>query len=180
MFLHGRAASGKLTTARELHRLVGYPVFHNHLVVDTLTTVFPFGTEPFVRLRERFWLDVFAEAAASRRSLVFTFTPEPTVLPGFAERVRQVVERSAGRVHFVRLAVSDSDQEARVANPDRSQLHKLADVATLRASQGQPGAEQPEVHLEIDTSSSAPAESARRIVEHFELAPQPRRRRYLD
>lgn len=52
VFLHGTAAAGKLSTARALDRLLSYPVFHNHLVVDTLTTVFPFGSEPFVRLRE--------------------------------------------------------------------------------------------------------------------------------
>ena len=34
--LHGPAAAGKLATARALERRVGYPVFHNHLVVDTL------------------------------------------------------------------------------------------------------------------------------------------------
>jgi hypothetical protein len=27
-------------------------VFHNHLVVDLLTELFPFGSDPFVRLRE--------------------------------------------------------------------------------------------------------------------------------
>jgi hypothetical protein len=41
VFLHGPAASGKLTVARALEARVGYPVFHNHLVVDLLTTVFP-------------------------------------------------------------------------------------------------------------------------------------------
>jgi cytidylate kinase len=54
VFLHGPAASGKLTVARALGDRVGFPVFHNHLVVDVLTTVFPFGSEPFVRLREQF------------------------------------------------------------------------------------------------------------------------------
>jgi hypothetical protein len=47
VFLHGVAASGKLTTARELESQIGYPVFHNHLVVDLLTTVFTFGSQPF-------------------------------------------------------------------------------------------------------------------------------------
>ena len=41
IFLHGTAAAGKLTTARALEAMLGYPVFHNHLVVDALTTVFP-------------------------------------------------------------------------------------------------------------------------------------------
>ena len=66
VFLHGAAAAGKLTTARELERLVGYPVFHNHLIVDALTAVFPFGTEPFVRLREEFWLKVVRRGRGHR------------------------------------------------------------------------------------------------------------------
>ena len=52
VFIHGPAASGKLTVARELARLTGFGVFHNHLVVDSLTPVFEFGSEPFRRLRE--------------------------------------------------------------------------------------------------------------------------------
>jgi len=31
VFLHGPAASGKLTVGRELSRLTGYRLFHNHL-----------------------------------------------------------------------------------------------------------------------------------------------------
>lgn len=71
LFLHGRAATGKLTTARELESLVGYPVFHNHVLVDMLTSMFPFGSEAFVRLREQFWLAVFRETAAADRSIIF-------------------------------------------------------------------------------------------------------------
>src|SRR5262245_61805419 len=52
IFLHGPAASGKLTVARELVTLTGFRLFHNHLVVDALTAVFGFGTAPFIRLRE--------------------------------------------------------------------------------------------------------------------------------
>lgn len=106
IFLHGPMASGKLTTAHALARLTGIPVFHNHLVVDTLLAVFPFGSEPFVRLREQFWLEVFQEAALARRSLIFTFAPEPTVRDGFPDRARATVEDAGGRVHFVSLEVS--------------------------------------------------------------------------
>src|SRR5919199_1168928 len=96
VFLHGPAAAGKLTTAEALHHRLGHPVFHNHLVVDLLTTVFPFGSEPFVRLREQFWLAVFSDAARADRSLIFTFAPESTVAPGFPQRARQVVATSQG------------------------------------------------------------------------------------
>jgi hypothetical protein len=52
------------------------------LVVDLLTTVFPFGSEPFVRLREQMWTSVFADAARAGTSLIFTFAPESTVAHG--------------------------------------------------------------------------------------------------
>lgn len=105
VFLHGKAASGKLTTARELSSLLGYPVFHNHLVVDMLSGIFPFGSEPFVCLREQMWMSVFSDAAEIGRSIVFTFAPDPTVAPGFPSRVRGEIESRGGRVIFVRLVV---------------------------------------------------------------------------
>ena len=50
IFIWGPAASGKLTVARELEKLTGLPVFHNHLVVDALLEKLPFGDPEFVRL----------------------------------------------------------------------------------------------------------------------------------
>lgn len=132
VFLYGPAAAGKLTVARELSALTGWPVFHNHLVVDTLTAVFPFGSDAFVRLRERFWLDTFREAAAAGRSLIFTFAPEPTVAVDFPEGARAVVTTAGGEVVFVRLAVSPDEQERRLANPDRAAFGKLRSLDLLR------------------------------------------------
>lgn len=181
VFLHGGVASGKLTTARALEREVGYPVFHNHLVVDTLGTVFPFGSPAFVELREQFWLSVFGSAAGEDRSLVFTFAPEPTVRPGFCDRVVSRVRAHGGEVLFVRLTVGEQEQERRLVEPGRREFHKLADVDTLRRLRQESGAaqvEQPPVDLDIDTGSSDPARSARAIVERFGLVPEPPVERY--
>lgn len=83
---------------RALGDRTGYPVFHNHLVVNLLVEVFTFGSPPFVRLRERMWLDTFVEAARIDRSIIFTFTPETTIPDGFSGRVQGVVAAAAGRV----------------------------------------------------------------------------------
>ncbi len=179
IFLHGGAAAGKLTTARALADLVGYPVFHNHLTVDLLTTVFTFGSEPFVRLRERIWLDVFAGAAAQDRSIIFTFAPEATVQRGFCDRVRAAVADHGGAVRFVRLHVGEAEQERRLQLPSRREFHKLTDVALLRAGRREPvEVEQPPVDLEIDTEVSTPAESAAAVVAYFSLSAQPSAPRY--
>jgi len=179
VFLHGGAAAGKLTTARELSARLGYPVFHNHLVVDLLTTVFPSGTPPFVRLREEFWLSVFQSAAENARSLIFTFTPEATVAAGFAERARTAVANRSGTVHFVRLRVSEEEQDRRVGNADRREFHKLVDPTVLRRlRQAGDDFEQPPTDLAIDTDTSPPGHTAQSIIDHFGLEPEPASIRY--
>lgn len=178
VFLHGPPAAGKLTTARALEHLVGFPVFHNHLVVDLLTGFFPFGTDAFVRLRERFWLDVVEEAAAAGRSLSFTYAPDTTVPAGFPGRVVEAVGAHGGRVRFVALRVGRAEQERRLVLPDRQEFHKLDDVGWLRRTPAEPVPETPPVDLEIDTERSDPEASAALIAERFGLAPQQRLPRY--
>jgi hypothetical protein len=80
IFMYGLPATGKLTVGQELAAISGYKLFHNHLVVDLLLSVFEFGSEPFVELREEIWLRVFNEAArCGLPGLIFTFAPEATV-----------------------------------------------------------------------------------------------------
>jgi hypothetical protein len=173
VFLHGPTASGKLTVARALEAQVGFPVFHNHLMVDLLTTVFPFGSEPFVRLREQFWTSVFTDAARVDRSITFTFTPEATVRPGFPGRVRRLIEAEGGRVCFVRLQVSETEQERRIGSASRSEFHKLTSLETLRRLRNyDQDVEQPPVDMEIDTDSSDAARSAASIALRLGLTAQ--------
>ena len=183
VFLHGPAAAGKLTIARELGARLNFGVFHNHLIVDALTAVFPFGAAPFVKLRERFWLATFAEAAATHADIVFTFTPEPSVASGFVDRARQVVTDAGGRIHFVRVVVSDAEQERRIEDPSRSEFAKLNDVSTLRRLRARAESvqeDQPPAELVINTDRLAPAESAQLIIDEFSLQPAPPHPRYPD
>ncbi|GGL50071.1 hypothetical protein GCM10011575_05430 [Microlunatus endophyticus] len=173
IFLHGPAAAGKLTTARALEARLGYPVFHNHLTVNLLTTVFPFGSEPFVRLREQIWLSVITDAARIGRSLIFTFAPESTVPFGFPHRLRDAVESQGGRVCSVRLTVSEQAQEARIGNASRIEAGKLSDLEVLRAGREDSSpVEQPPADLIIDTDRSEPAASAGTIIQVFGLRPE--------
>lgn len=168
VFIYGPAASGKLTVARELAERTGFALFHNHLVVDALLAVFPFGSEPFVRLRERFWLDVFADAAAADRSLIFTFAPEGTVAPDFPARVRALVEAAGGEVVFVSLTVDEAEQERRLAAPSREAYFKLKSVEVLRSLRAQFAyalATMPAAAVTIDTGVMQPAEAAQKIAD---------------
>ncbi|HEY0596777.1 shikimate kinase [Sphingopyxis sp.] len=165
IFIHGPAASGKLTVARELATLTGLPLFHNHLVVDALLAVFPFGSPAFVELRERIWLDVFRAAAAEGRSLIFTFHPEASVAPDFPARVVAVVEAAGGRVDFVGLTCAPEVVEARVGAASRQASGKLSSLALLRELEAKGAFAYPPIPaaIEIDTGAVQPAEAATRI-----------------
>jgi hypothetical protein len=174
IFLYGPAASGKLTIARRIGALTGLAVFHNHLIVDAVMAVFPFGSMPFVRLRERFWLDVFAEAAREQRSLVFTFAPEASVGADFPQQVRTLVEAAGGEVMFVRLKVSQGEQERRLLDPSRREFAKLKSVELLRELRASSDYEACEAavaqpHLVVDTEALASDQAAQLIIDRMGL-----------
>jgi len=167
VFIYGQAASGKLTIARELAERTGMALFHNHLIVDAVHAVFPFGSEAFVKLRERFWLETFSEAAKAGRSLIFTFAPEATVAPDFAKRVRALVQSAGGEVIFVALKVPEDEQERRIMAPDRAAHGKLRSIDLLRELRDQfdaSMANMPKPAITIDTAMVRPDEAALAIL----------------
>jgi hypothetical protein len=173
IFIWGPAAPGKLTVANELSALTGLPVFHNHLVVDALLEKLPFGDPEFVRLREAMWMAAFETAAGQNRSMIFTFAPEPTVVEGFPGRVSELIESFSGTVHYVRLLLSEDEQERRVANDSRRQFRKLVSLDLLRELRPQfQEAEQamPAADLVIDSELDDPETAARRIAAAFGLS----------
>lgn len=174
IFIHGPAASGKLTVARALGRQTGIRVFHNHLVVDALTAAFDFGSEPFVRLREAFWLSVFGEAAKTKESLIFTFAPERTVRASFIAATTQTVEQAGGHVRFVALTVSDAEQERRIDAASRQEFGKLKSRALLRELRAAGAFDfppLPDSGLTIDTDAATPEDVAGQICAFFGLRP---------
>ena len=176
IFIWGGAASGKLTVATELARITSLPLFHNHLVVDALLERLEFGEPEFVRLRESMWMAGFETAATQGRSLIFTFAPEPTVPDGFTDRVQALLERFGGKTRYVRLVLSEHEQEKRIANASRTEFRKLVSLETLRELRPQfiaAEAGMPAADLVIDTEQDNPETSARRIASAFGLAVLP-------
>ena len=173
VFLHGLPGVGKLTVARELAKLTGFRVFHNHLAVDLVAAVFEFGSPPFVELREKVWLEVFSQAAAARLDgLIFTFAFDRTVRGGFIERVRGVVESSGGEVLFVELTCSAEELERRIEDPSRRRFGKLSSVEQFRELERagafvNPGV--PAERLIVDTTELAAPDAASLIATELGL-----------
>jgi hypothetical protein len=165
VFIHGPGAVGKLTVGRALTARTGLPLFHNHLVVDTVLAVFAFGSPPFVRLRHAMWLAMFDEAAKAGQSLIFTFAPENSVPRSFIQEVVESVGKHGGQVRFVELTCALAVQEARIEDPSRAAYRKLNSLAQARALRAAGAAEFPPLPAEvtIDTGALSPEEAAERI-----------------
>lgn len=169
IFLHGAPAVGKLTVARELARLTGFRLFHNHLTVDLVSSLFPFGCEPFINLREQIWLAAFGEAARNNVSLIFTFNPERTVREGFVQETVDTVEAASGSVIFVELTCAEEELERRIEEASRKEFGKLASVEQYRTLKDAGAFHFPKLPngLSLDTTEQPPAASARSIGEYI-------------
>lgn len=173
IFVYGPPAAGKLTVAKIVSERTGLPLFHNHLIVDAVGTLFPFGSENFVRLREKFWLESMEAAIAEDRSFIFTFMPEPSVRSDFADRVKNLVEDAGADIAFVHLDLSRDGQLRRIANADRGKFGKLQDIDLLKDNFEQFEAAtraMPEPTITIDTAKHTADQSAELIMTALNLA----------
>ena len=167
IFLYGLPATGKFTIGEELARSTGYKLFHNHLAADPLLTIFEFGSEPFVELRESFWLSVIERAAlAHLPGLIFTFVPEYTVRRQFITNLIDVVVRTKTEIHTVELTCPIPEIHQRLDNPSRRPFQKLNSIElfdALHSSGALSSFPMPKPDLILDTSKLTPAESALKI-----------------
>jgi hypothetical protein len=173
IFLYGLPATGKYTVAKELAALTGIKLFHNHLAVDLLLSVFDFGSEPFVALREDIWLSIFEEAATAQiPALIFTFNPENTVSPAFIPNVIEALAQTGSEVDFIELQCPLAELKSRMDNPSRQKFRKLTSVPLFERLQADgvfDTSHMPPPKLTIDTSTCTPAQAAAQIARALSL-----------
>jgi len=169
IFLHGSPAVGKLTVARELAALTGARLFHNHLTVDLVGSLFPFGSEPFILLREQIWLAALAEAARNNVSLILTFNPERTVRKRFIQDTIDVVEGSGGQVVFVELSCAEEELERRMQDASRKDFGKLTSLEQYRSLKDAGAFQFPKLPngLSLDTTNQSATNTAQLICEYI-------------
>jgi|SRR5882672_3823915 len=171
IFLYGLPGTGKLTIARELSQLTAYKLFHNHLTVDLLLSVFEFGSKPFIELREKIWLSIFEEAA-SLPGLIFTFNPENSVRQSFIENTIRGVESRGGEVLFVEVVCERGELERRMDTPERRNHKKLVSLELFRKLKAEGVFDSPKMpspKLTLNSTQTSPGENAMEIAARFSL-----------
>jgi hypothetical protein len=160
IFISGLPGVGKLTVAKELSALTGYKLFHNHLTVDLLLSVFAFGSPQFVELRESIWLSVFEQAyRANLPGLIFTFNAENTVRQSFIAKLEETVAANGGAICFVELVCDDQELQRRMDTTSRRQYAKMTswtNFTELRAAGAFSAPKLPTPLLTVDTGELDP------------------------
>lgn len=181
LVIFGPPAVGKMTVGQEVAARTNFRVFHNHMTIDMLVKIFPFGSKPFKILCEEFRRRVIEEAVAHPEfgGLIFTYVwaLEDTSDRRVAAAYKDIVERAGGKVMFVELEANFDERlirnrsENRLTHKNKAKFEKTE--ATLREWETKHHMNSkgdffyPDQHLKINNSHLSAAESAEKIIQHF-------------
>jgi len=133
VFIYGPPASGKLTVSKELSKITGFKLFHNHLILDIVHPFFDWGTKPFNKLVRDFRIDFISEAAKSDiKGLIFTFCYAKNSDDKFVKTIIDIVKKHKGKTHFVLLKCEKSELYKRVKSPSRKKFSKSKTIKNLK------------------------------------------------
>jgi hypothetical protein len=121
---------GKMTDGYELCKLTGYKLLHNHMTVEPVIEIFPFGSPPFLRLVREFRRRIIEEAfEADLPGLVLTMV-WAFDLESDTGVMRSYVDLAAAygsRARFVELYADHDERVRRNATEfrqDRKRSHR--------------------------------------------------------
>ncbi|TMI66797.1 hypothetical protein E6H16_04805 [Candidatus Bathyarchaeota archaeon] len=172
VFIYGPPAVGKLTVAIELSKQTGFKLYHNHVSIDFVKSIFQFGTPVYERLVDKYRREMLEEAAKENVDIIFTFVYGKGEDDEFVKDIIRRVVSHNGEVLFVRLHCSLEELARRVVVKSRRSQGKLASKRDLDSlfKEFDLLSEVPSVEsLSIDTSRNSPQKVARLIVRHYEL-----------
>jgi len=192
VIVFGPPAVGKMTVGREICKLTGFKLLHNHMTVEPILEIFPYDSPAFARLVPEFRRRIVEEAVeADLSGLVFTYVwglGDDDEVDGLDAYV-QIVGSRGGTVRFVELFAEQSARLEREGSPLRLD-HKRSkrDLESARAylrmademhvlNTGTPSVSSRALellaandHLRIDNTTLDPEAVARQVVKQLGLA----------
>ncbi len=134
IIIYGAPAVGKLTTANALSKNTGYPVLHNHMTIDLVTSYFSFNSKPFFRLLRKIRLDIIKELLTQNApGLIWTTgLPDTPDNRAFYKKLDSLIKKNDGIIYYIKLICDPEEQKRRVLNEERKKYKKLDNVMALK------------------------------------------------
>ena len=131
--IYGPPGVGKLAVAKELSKVTGYRVFHNHLTVDMVGAVFEHGSPVYKRLVRKYRTELLAEAAKSGvAGVIFTFIyRNENEVNNVLVNTEAKLRRLGVTTHFVRLYCDRRTLYGRLVIGSRRKFDKIVSVKAL-------------------------------------------------
>jgi len=141
IYIYGPTASGKLTVARELSKITGFRLFHNHVVNDMLDNILDSKKESdlYWKVAEETKCRIIEMMAKENiKGLIFTMGYVKAKSNGklmfnekLPKKIKTVVEKNKGKVYLVKLECKKEELLKRVTNKSRKSFGKFSSVKRL-------------------------------------------------
>lgn len=171
VYIYGPPASGKLTVAKELSKIIPYKIFHNHLTVDLVNAVIPSTNKNFWNYVNNFRYEMISILAKEKINSIFTSVFDSRHPQNF-NKIVKIVEKSKGKIYFVQLCPNKNVLLKRVKGKSRREYGKLTSIKKMKEGfKLFPTYAQfkHENHMQIDNSNISPKKVALQIKTYFKL-----------
>ncbi len=126
IIIHGLPGVGKLTVAKELAKKTGYKLFHNHITIDAISSLFDRSHSNFLRLNRELRLKLLEEAARQNLAgVIVTYSYAHPTGDLFIKPLLALADTYAIILDFVYLSCSPEELYKRIESPSRRGTTKL-------------------------------------------------------
>ncbi len=173
VILYGAPAVGKLTVAKELSKITGFEVLHNHLINDLVHIAADFGTPEFWKIAHKYRLNIMEQAALTKREgLILTFVYAKEADEPYLRKVIKQAKKYNGKIFFVHLVCEHKELFKRLKHPSRKAFRKLKDAKKLKEviRKQEVFSDVPfKPNLVIDNTKTSAIITAKTIKKHYKL-----------
>ena len=126
ILFYGAPCVGKLTVAKELSKITGFKILHNHLINDLVSVACEFGTPEFWKIAHKYRLELLNNAALNNRSgIILTFVYAKKTDDPYLKKIIRQAKKHNGDIIFIHLVCDKNELLKRIKNPSRKLFSKI-------------------------------------------------------
>ena len=170
--IYGTPAAGKFTVAKELSKITGFKLLHNHLTFDLVRSVLEKEDDFFWRQIRILRLEMIRIASEKNVDVIMTTCYAGEVSDKFIIPLIEEAKKLKIKTYFVQLYCDKKELMKRVKSGSRKQFRKLRSVKGLKKNLEKFGHDVSIPHvksLRIDNTSLHPKKAAKIIKEEYKL-----------